>query len=239
MDTFGATGEEGDMEPPYRRRNELEARFQSPPSIEGEVSSTVPAVPPNSRLRARRGYVPDPVEEAVPPPEFEPSAVYLRDRSIRQGEVQIPIDEVSVTHRSTPDHGLPSALGAEKLQAWEEKFVTREGTRFKRQVRFWSFLMLVAFSGLFVTSFYHSMVNVGSGPIVIGASYSSLMFTAAMMCVVRIWSIIRQYGFRPVWRVIVTEWCYRVTKNRDVVRWYESDGQPEYVRASNGKARGA
>jgi len=213
---------------PYHDGNDLSARFSAPGDLQPRTDSSVPVVPPNAYLRSRRGYVPAPVEEAVPSPEMNPGIVYLRERSIEYAEVHAPLDEVVMSHSMAPINGMPKYLGADYLQKWDVKVRAREGTRLKRQLRLWSLLWLCSFVGCLVTAIAcRGLLKVGSGPVVLGAGYSSLFGYGLVACSTMLYIRIRNYGFMPWVRLIIITF----SSNSDIRDWRDNgDTEGRFAR---------
>jgi uncharacterized membrane protein YhaH (DUF805 family) len=207
------------------------ARFLAPYDPQPRQDASAPVVPPNAYLRGKRGYTPAPVEEAIPSPELDPHVIYLRERSVETGEVHAPIDEVKVTHSMSPVNTMPKFLGAEYLQNWEERFRAREGSRIKRQLRFWTFVWLCGLFGSIVCAVLTRGLIASSGPVEIGVSYSGafliLMAFATGMAVMRI----QDYGWVPWMRLFFLTF----SRKDDVVQWREGYGNAERVVFQRGK----
>lgn len=220
------------MSTPYNHDGgDLSAYFHAPFEPQPRQDASAPVVPPNALLRQKRGYTPAPMEEAVPSPALDPHVIYLRERSIEQSEVQAPLDEVKVSHSMSPVNTMPRYLGAEYLQNWEERYRAREGSRIKRQLRFWTVVWLCGLFGSIVCAVLTKGLLATSGPIQIGVSYSSafivLMAFATGMMLMRI----QDYGWLPWVRLFFLTFSRR----DDVVNWREGYGNAERVVFQRGK----
>jgi len=125
-----------------------------------------------------------------------------------------------------PVNTMPRYLGADYLQRWDEKFKAREGTRVKRQLRFWSFVWACACAGMIVSAVVtHGLVVVGSGPVVLGAGPSSLFAMLMAFATGMLFVRVRDYGFMPWVRLLILTF----SQDADIKKWREGYGNAERI----------
>lgn len=198
--------------PPERRSGELDALFVSPDDPGSDAP--VPLIP-NARIRARRGYTPDPVEEVVPTPVQDPRVTFLAQRSAALGEVQFPADEVIRSVSMVPSHTIPEWLGADALQKYEERIRAREGSRIKNALWFWTLLSFA----LGLITLIASLFSGGLRAFGYDAPTALFLFTFGFAMGVLINRIV-QYGWLP--------WCRLIflssSRRTDIVQWRKGYG---------------
>lgn len=203
--------------PPERRAQGLDAVFWAP-DIAPSPDASVPSAPPNAFLRARRGYVPEPVEESAPPPTQDPRVTFLINRSLQMGEVQYPLDEAVKSASMVPARGFPEFLGADHLQKYEERVRAREGSRIKVRLWFWTLTTAV----LAFLSLLSSLWSTGLH----GFSTSGLTVLALCATSFALGVLIRtvtSYGWLPWARLIFLS----ISRQRDIVEWRRGYGAAE------------